>query len=140
MKFFGIVDSSGKAKVFNREDMELFIKSLGEGEHFMLTIDKQKRGRTIQQNAYLHLLFGIFKDELNKLGSNFTLEKVKEMCKYKFLRESQYVDGVYVGDTVLHTSDLSVEQLSDFIEQIKAWAAEFSIYLPDANEQIKANI
>jgi Ser-tRNA(Ala) deacylase AlaX len=139
MRFFGIV-KGGKAKVFNREDMELFIASLGEGEHFMLSIDKQKRGRSIQQNAYLHLLFGILKDEFNKLGSKFTLEKVKDMCKYKFLLESEYVDGVYVGETVRHTSDLSVEEMSEFIEQIKAWAAEFSIYLPDASEQIQANI
>lgn len=82
-------------------------------------------------------MFTILRKEFNKLGNTFTDEDVKNMCKWKFLKYSIVdADGVFIGDNV-RTSKLSTLELNEFIEQIKAWAAEFGIYLPDPGEQVK---
>ena len=111
-----------------------------DGKKFIITIEKLSAKRSNQQNRYLHLLFTIFKDALNDLGNEFTMEEVKELCKLKFaqidvLNEST---GEVIGQRIKGTSEMSKTELADFIENIIRWASSyFSITLPYPAEQLE---
>jgi hypothetical protein len=106
-----------------------------------ITIEKLHGKRSNPQNALLHLLLTIFSSELIDLtgDKDLDLEKVKVMCKLKFLskdivnQETGEIQGTYVRKT----SELNKEEMGEFIEDVKRYAMDmFGIYLPDANEQI----
>ena len=119
---------------------ELIAKELHtfEGKRIELTIQKLKSARSGQQNRYLHLLFTIFKNELNLLGNEFSMDEIKELCKAKFclidvVNESS---GEVLGKRIKGTSEMTKSEMTDFIESIIRWGAEFNISLPYPNEEI----
>lgn len=106
-----------------------------------ITIEKLHGKRSNPQNNYLHLILTIFSNELIDLtgDKDLDLEKVKGMCKLKFLskdiinQETGEIQGTYVRKT----SELNKEEFGEFIEDVKRYAMDmFGIYLRDANEQI----
>lgn len=108
-----------------------------------ITIEKIKSIRSCQQNRYLHLLFTIFKNELNELGNEFTMEEIKELCKSKFSTIDVFnkETGECIGQRIKGTHEMSKGEMVDFIESVIRWAADmFHIVLPAANEQIDLDI
>src|SRR4030066_1560318 len=108
-----------------------------DGKKFIITIEKLSAKRSLAQNAYLHLLFTIFKDGLNDLGNDFSMERVKSLCKAKFaLRdEVNEATGEIIGQYIQDTHDMNKEELNIFIENIIRWAADyFHIVLPYPNQ------
>jgi hypothetical protein len=104
-----------------------------------ITIERAMEGRTNKQNRYLHMMLTIFQQELNKLGNDFTIDEVKDICKLKFARQKIYnVDtGEVIGEKLKETSKMTSKEISRFTEQIRQWAAEyFHIQLPLPNETI----
>jgi len=86
-------------------------------------------------------LFTIFKTSLNDLGNDFTMEEVKEICKYKFgltdVLNKQ--TGEVIGQRIKGTHEMSKTEMIEFIESVIRYAAEcFDIILPYPSEQIKA--
>lgn len=123
----------------NRTQIAEVIKSF-EGKEIILTIEKKKKKRTNNQNAYLHALFTIFRNELNALGNKFTMEEVKELCKFKFAKIDvvNEVTGEVVGQRIQGTSEMSTTELNVFIDEVIQWAAEmFKIELPYPNEEMQ---
>lgn len=128
--------TDGVLTISSRKSFDNELKGLKNG---MVSITvKRKNQRSLQQNAYLHLLFTIFKNELNQLGNEFTMEQVKELCKAKYLlidvvNEST---GECIGQRIKGTHELSKVEMMEFIENVIRWAAEmFHITLPYPNEQ-----
>lgn len=137
IKYFGKV-TNGNLKVYNRKlfDKELL---LYEGKEVSIIIDRKRKTRSIEQNAYLHLMFTIVTTELNNLGNKFTMEQVKELLKFKFLVIDEYDEstGEVIGQRVKGTSELTTTELSVFIEEVIRYCAEtFHIQVPFPNEQI----
>lgn len=99
-----------------------------------ITIQKLKSSRSAMQNRYYWLLLGILSKEIG-----YTSEEVHDMVKYKFLKE-EIVIGNETEITVKSTTKLGKDDFSNYIEQIKEWASHLNIYLPDAGEQLKANL
>ena len=109
------------------------------GKKFVITIEKLSAKRSLQQNAYIHVLFTEFMEGLNDLGNDYTMEQVKMLCKLKFALKD-IVDmstGEVIGQEIQHTSDMTKEEVSIFIEKIINWAWEFfQIKLFFPNEQL----
>jgi len=114
-----------------------------EGKRVRITLEKVSAKRSLQQNAYLHLLFTIFTESLNELGNDFTMDEVKELCKTKFLLiEVMNVEtGEVIGQRIKGTSEMTKTELNLFIENIIRWAADyFSIVLPYPSEQLEVSL
>lgn len=109
------------------------------GKRVKITIERQRSTRSHQQNAYLHLLFTIFKDSLNELGNDFTMDEIKELCKFKFatidiINEDS---GEVFGQRIKGTHEMKKMEMVEFIDKIIIWAADhFGIILPYPSEQL----
>jgi hypothetical protein len=113
-----------------------------EGKRVEVKICRLRSKRSSQQNKYLHVLFTIFKDALNDLGNEFTMQQVKDLCKRKFL-SYDLIDkstGEVIGEDIRHTSSLNKIEFGEFIESVVRWAADFfHIVLPYPSESIELN-
>ncbi len=121
----------------------LKVLSTLEGKRVRVTLEKVSAKRSLQQNAYLHLLFTIFTESLNELGNEFTMDEVKELCKAKFLLVDvmNVETGEVIGQRIKGTSEMTKTELNLFIENIIRWAADyFSIVLPYPSEQLEVSL
>ena len=118
-----------------------FDKELSTLKNGLVTITVKRRNqRSLAQNAYIHLLFTIFKNELNQLGNEFKMEQVKDIAKAKFLTVDVVNEstGECIGQRVKGTHELSKVEMMEFVENVIRWAADmFHITLPYPNEQIE---
>jgi len=129
----------GNLKIVNK-DMFLSDLAMFEGKEVTIRVEKKTKKRTLSQNAYMHLMFTIFKNKLNELGNTFTMENVKEMMKVKFLLvdEHNVETGELIGQWVKDTSQLTTTEMTVFIDEVIQYAAEtFHIELPYPNEQLR---
>ena len=86
---------------------------------------KPRSPRTIQQNKYLWILYQIIADHIG-----YTKDEVHEALGNKFL-----LDNSEKLPKRRSTTDLSIQELSFYIEQIKKWTSEFlGFTLPEPNE------
>lgn len=96
---------------------------------YRLIVKKQVRKRTLDQNAYMHVLFQLLADE-----TGHTLEEMKRIEKERHLPKVKlYMYGT-VYERPSHTSDLSNPECSEFIEKIIADCAELGIHVPTREE------
>jgi DNA/RNA endonuclease YhcR with UshA esterase domain len=118
-----------------------FIASCKDGR-YEIEIKKQKKSRSLEQNNFIHLLLGIFAQELVILTGDkqYTMLKVKDMMKLKFLK-APVIDantGEITGEIIRKTSELTTTELNVFMEDVIQYAAEkFHIVLPYPNEELK---
>lgn len=127
-----IYNLSSQLDVLNaRTRLEFLIK---RGCIVELTEKKQKR--TINQNAYLHLLLGYFASQTGN-----TLEWVKQQYYKKLCNPDLFIgerDDQFLGRVryVRSSSDLRTDEMNLSIERFRNWsAAEAGIYLPDATSE-----
>lgn len=127
-----IYNLSSQLDVLNaRTRLEFLIK---RGCIVELTEKKQKR--TINQNAYLHLLLGYFASQTGN-----TLEWVKQQYYKKLCNPDLFIgerDDPFLGRVryVRSSSDLRTDEMNLSIERFRNWsAAEAGIYLPDATSE-----
>ena len=128
-----------KSAKFNDNIRKSIIKAMPSFEDDMvkITIETVSGKRSVRQNGYLHLLFTFFMIALNDLGNEYSMLRVKEMCKERFLKvDVVNVDtGEIIGHEIRHTADLNKEEMKQFIESVIRWGAEFfNIILPYPNE------
>jgi len=132
---------NGKLSKRASQDIKKHIEAL-EGFRIVITVDKVKKSRSAQQNRYLHLAFGIFKDGLNDLGNTFTMAEVKELLKYKFLKTEVVNEstGEIIGERVKGTAELTTSEMSDFVGHMIQYAIEeFEITIPLPDENLTIN-
>ena len=111
--------------------LELLIK---RGCIVELTEKKQKR--SLNQNAYLHLLFGYFASQTGN-----TLEWVKQQYYKKLCNPDLFIgerEDLFLGRVkyVRSSADLRTDEMNLSIERFRNWsAAEAGIYLPEATSE-----
>lgn len=127
-----IYNLSSQLDVLNaRTRLEFLIK---RGCIVELTEKKQKR--TINQNAYLHLLLGYFASQTGNTLEWVKLQYYKKLCNPDLFigeRDDQFLGRVRY---IRSSSDLRTDEMNLSIERFRNWsAAEAGIYLPDATSE-----
>ena len=92
-----------------------------------------KPKRSSDQNRRLHALFKLMQDELtDKNGQRQHLEWWKAMSKYEWLGCIEYrkADG-QVLQVLKSTSDCSVDELTEFMNQVESYCARRGVYLEE---------
>jgi hypothetical protein len=106
-----------------------------EGCQVVITLDKERKTRSINQNAYL---WGVIIATLNKeLGYNDNDSNIHEYLKSKFLsKEIQSPINPSESLTIIRsTNDLNTIEMEEYLTAIRSWASsELNIYLPLPNE------
>lgn len=111
--------------------LELLVK---RGCIIELTEKKQKR--TLNQNAYLHLLLGYFASQTGN-----TLEWVKQQYYKKLCNPDLFIgerEDLFLGRVkyVRSSADLRTDEMNLSIERFRNWSAsEAGIYLPEATNE-----
>lgn len=87
--------------------------------------------RSLPQNSYYHLLLGIF-----GLEYGWTVEEAKSIHK-RIVSPAIFVYEKNSRKFLRSSADLDTKQMSNSIEQLKKYAAEQGLILPDAGEEEK---
>lgn len=120
----GIIDN----KQANIERFERILSALQNGT-YVLTIERRKSTRTLEQNALMWLWFACIADETGSTPQ----DAYDHYCN-KFLSASFVFRG-NVEKRVQRTSLLTKEQMSDFLNRVQADAAsELQITLPSPED------
>lgn len=90
-----------------------------------IEIKRMVKPRTVKQNKYLHALFAIFGNEFG-----YTVEEAKILIK----RELKYTYTKSGQVFLKHTSEMSVDELSRFINRFRTFSEHLGCYLPSAEE------
>lgn len=108
-----------------------------EGKRIFITLETEKKGRSLNQNAYY---FGVVVDLLSEL-TGFNQDEMHEILKHKFLRQTLWVpkkDGVKEKSIIARsTADLTTKEFEDYLSQIRQWASiDLGCYIPNPNEPL----
>ena len=116
----------GKLVLDYPEQLVVRLASL-EGKRVEVIVRKETKTRTSQQNRYLFgVVYAIISD-----CTGYDPEQVHDAMKVKFA--SKHLDnGLVITE---RTSKMTTERMTQYIDDIKRWAAEFlGCYIPDAGE------
>jgi hypothetical protein len=134
-----------------------------EGKRVVITIEKQKSSRSLQQNSLYWVYIDILSQELGH-----SKDEMHELVKYKFLKLKRFIsvvngksvilaleDGIYVDvstgeihdiekvepyDKIGSTATLTKSEFIDFVDNLITWAKDFlGITLPNPEEQQTIN-
>lgn len=100
-------------------------------------LTEKRLGRTLSQNAYLHLIIGYFASQTGNTAEWVKQQYYKETCNPDLFLREKYDDLLGKRVKYLRSStDLNTEEMSLSIDRFRNWsAAEAGIYLPDAMNQ-----
>lgn len=123
---------NGKPKISRRGDFDEAIKSF-DGKDIVISIEKKKSKRSLEQNNLWWLYMTILSKELG-----YTKEEIHEICKMKFNKVEKVDEKTgEIFEYLRSTTDLSKSEFADMISELIRWSAEtFSIILPLPNEQL----
>lgn len=102
----------------------------------VIELTEKKPRRSLNQNAYLHLLLGYFASQTGN-----TLEWVKQQYYKKLCNPDIFIgerEDKLLGKMkyVRSSADLSTDEMSLTVERFRNWAAsEAGIYLPDPTNE-----
>lgn len=119
----------------HREQARERLEALLGKEHGIIELSEVKPQRSIKQNKYLHLLFGLFASEYGE-----TIDYVKEQYFKLAANRSIFVrerDDKLAGRVsyLRSTRDLDKGEMQIAIERFRNWSSiNAGIYLPSADE------
>lgn len=122
---------------FNLQNLYSFFRATPDGS-YMLSITKQKRGRTLNQNEWLWgCVYPILLDGLLDAGWEFTsVEQVHEF--FKRLMAQDRVVNYETGEIVeipKSTATMDTQQFSTYIDKLREYAEEFlNVTIPDPDK------
>lgn len=92
-----------------------------------IVLSEKKVPKTLQQNKYIHVLFGVFGME-----TGYTIKEAKTIVK----RNCDFMIYEVNGEKFLKsTADLDKDEAQVFIDWFKKWALqEHNCYLPEPDE------
>lgn len=96
----------------------------------------RKKSRSTEQNAKLHAMLGEVSAQVEWYGQKLDLDDWKDMFTAS-LRHARVVPGIDKGTFVplgMHTSTLTIEEMSNLIELIYAFGAEHGVVFKDPKE------
>ena len=98
-----------------------------EGERVTVSIAKQKVARTNAQNNYLFgVVYPAIMDWMGETDKDYVHNQIEDLTKLR----------IYVDDRgmryIKKTSDMSVDELSAYIEAVKLWAwHNHNVFIPE---------
>lgn len=129
---------------FNMRTLTDFFKAAENG-CYMLTVTRQRRGRTLNQNEWLWgCVYPVLLDGLLAAGWEFTsIEQVHEFFKKQMALDKvvNYETGEIV-EIPKSTATMDTQQFSTYIEALRQYAEEFlnvTIPQPDKHWREKQN-
>lgn len=135
--FYGKTEN-GKPKIARRSEMDEVLQSF-EGKDWQLTIEKKKKSRSLNQNAYYWgVVIPMVRAALHDLGMKLSRQEVHELLKLKFLKKEIINENTgevfeYIGGS----SELTTTEFMDFTAELQQWSAEYlNIVIPSPNEQV----
>lgn len=101
----------------------------------IVELTEKKGVRSNNQNAYLHLILGLFALEVGE-----TLEYVKKYYYKIHCNKELFViskSDKFLGNVrdIRSSASLDTEEMTLSIERFRNWASEQGIYLPEPNEE-----
>lgn len=111
-----------------------------EGKRVRITLEEAKRRRSNNQNAYywgvvIPIILAMFKDAGNDVDETEVHEYLKEhIGGLKHVMTTP--DGIRKS-VVTSSTKLTTQEFEDYMEKVRAWAAEFDLIIPLPNEGIE---
>ena len=123
---------------FDREKFKARVQQLlDENAPVMLT--KKHPQRSLNQNAYAHILFGYFAAETGMSAEDVKQEIFKKMCNKDIFcyRKSVVRNGkTFEFDCLRSSAALDTAEFSTALDRFRNWSASVAeIYLPAPNEE-----
>lgn len=101
------------------------------GREAVVEVRRVSPKRSLNQNSYYHLLLGIF-----GLEFGWSIEEAKTLHKREVSPTIFYYEKNY-KKFLRSSADLDSKEMTDAIDQLKKYAAENGLELPDADEDEK---
>ncbi len=124
----------------NRKYISDVVKTF-EGANIIITIEKRKKKRSNNQNAfYFGIVIPIMQDAFKDAwGENYSAIEVHEALKAKYCYKEQINESTgEILQIPSSTTNLSTIEWEEYIDKIRAFALEwFNTVLPYPNEQIE---
>lgn len=122
---------------FNLQNLYSFFRATPDGS-YMLSITKQKRGRTLNQNEWLWgCVYPILLDGLLDVGWEFTsVEQVHEFFK-RLMAQDRVVnyETREIVEIPKSTATMDTQQFSTYIDKLREYAEEFlNVTIPDPDK------
>lgn len=144
MKFIGNIDDDGKLRIYHADRFKALKDSL-KGKQIELTLSKRTKQVSNPQRGYLHgcmipeLINGFY-----NIGETFDKKQMYEWWKYQFCYKEVVIEStgeiMKVPYDLSDNGDATTFIMKEAIEKCQRWAAEnLDHYIPDPNEQIKAD-
>ena len=116
------------------------VKSYPVDTPLEFTVRKAKAKRSDPQNRYYWgVVVFLIHHALQAGGMELSREQTHELLRFRFLKQDTPIgdDGEFIT-TVRSTTDLDKEEFSIYVDQCKAFAADFlNVVIPDAGEQME---
>jgi hypothetical protein len=93
------------------------LEALDYSKKWKIVLTESKDVRTNEQNDRLWAMYKAIGDYLG-----YSQDEIHKMMKYKFLRTERIINGE-VFEVLKSTTKLSVEDMTQYQENIEAWAA-----------------
>lgn len=133
---------NGKFDLKQRNDFLSDISKLKDGD-YILTIERQKKKRSLYQNSYYWgVIVPLVKSGLTEQGWRVTTTQVHEDLKKEFnLIEIVNEKNGEIKRVIGSSTEMSTSQMMDYFAKISQWAAEYlGINIPEPNEQLKIEL
>ena len=116
----------GKLHLFNEMQFYIALSSM-EGKYVDVIVRKKKSQRSTNQNSYYHgVVVRMLSDFLG-----YERDEMHMILRFKFLRKVAD-NGI---ESAMSTTKLSTEEMEDFLERVRRWAAkDLNFYIPLPNE------
>lgn len=132
IKKFDVKISDGKIIPVNTKELSGYLKTLPNGD-YIIAIDKQESFRSIDQNRYY---WGVVVSAFSQYTGHSAIE-MHEIFKAKF-----HLTTKQVGNEVIEFSEsttlMTTKEFKIYIDNIRAWAMELNLYIPEPNEYINS--
>lgn len=136
---------NGKVFIDNRPYFDLWMQTL-ENKNFNLEVWQAGKKRSSPENRYFH---SVICQYIGKLLYDLTgepeylvdKEKVKDLLKIKFLSKGVVNPdtGEVIGTKVLKTSELTVQEMEEFMQNIRDWVSrDYGVVIPLPNENLES--
>lgn len=130
---------NGKLDFKQRSNFLSDVSKFKDGD-YILTIEKRKKKRSVEQNRYYWgVVVPLVKSGLNDTGWRMTTDGTHEYLKNEFnIIEVVNERSGEVIKTIGSSTEMSTSQMMDYFAKITEWAAEYlNVNIPDPNEQLQ---
>ncbi len=109
----------------------LSLRNSNKGGRFTISIDKQSKSRSLNQNAYYH---GVVIRAFTTANIGYNAEEIHQLLAERFISYERDVKGKSFKFT-RSTTSLTTVEMEEYLSNIRTFAGEFfGIFIPKPNE------